>query len=536
MLRKIMLYTTVTAAVLGAGMSIQANESSDTYGAYVQGVQNTVVPVTRGVVTEGRTNIEENTIHVVGQGLNENSLDEIVLDISQANIYDMVTGKAATREDIQKGAEVIVYYSNAIGMSYPAIGNATHVFINVEKEQSANLKMQLGEKIDANNKNEVSFMSADGTYIMSFNENTEIRHENGEVGTIANLNKGDEVLVWFPLMTASMPGMATATKAVILSQDIEQVVPETNNNYTASQNVLFTSILGTVSEFGPKETGVRYILTDTEQPVYNGMPTGTLVPTNRVIDMVTGEVVGKDAIKYGQKVLVHSTGTSTKAIPPRLLEATVFVNVTDENAASMAVTLANSVESLNENEVTFMSQDGSHVVTFNEYTEVVDENGNQTTIQSLSTGAEVILWVPFIAQSYPAQSTATKAVILSPQQGVNNNTNAYANYTDSTWCGSQMEVYIMAIEDRGLIYTTDAGVKLVPVREAAELNGFTVNFNNETRKIEISKGDILIAYKNGDLTYTVNGQTKYFQYEDTTRLIGEKSYITWEFLLSTISV
>jgi hypothetical protein len=213
MLKNIILYTMIATFAVGTVSTVYAESEMVTEVNENKELKLLALLATKGEIKE----FKDNRIHIIGTAVNENSLTEAILNVEQAQIFDMVTGQLVKIDSIKVGEEVLVYYSPRMTMSLPAQGNAVQIFINVNDENASVLKMILAKKT-GESEGSVHFLDENGSVIIGFNEDTEILDREGNIVSIEALNVEDELLVWFNFMAMSFPGQATATKAVVIHQ------------------------------------------------------------------------------------------------------------------------------------------------------------------------------------------------------------------------------------------------------------------------------------------------------------------------------
>lgn len=365
----------------------------------------------------------------------------------------------------------------------------------------------------------------------------------GELVGKESIIEGEEVIVYHSIdSTMSIPPQAMGIAYVFVNvsdENSEIRMMEILEQRQAQQNEQLPFIRGIVGEI--TDNRIQVLGNENPQNVHNEIVLD--ISNARIHSMVSGRVFEVDFIREGQEVLVYHSPNMTRSMPPQAAATHVFVNAADENAATRKMILGQKMEGSSDNEVFFMSSDGSYIIRFNQDTEITNSNGDVLSIELLNSGSGLLVWYPFMAMSMPGQATATKAVILdfnttlpiNERSEDETNLNNDEESLDYVGYHSDLEVYIMSIEDNGLIYTTENGIAMVPVRKAAELNGFTVSFNTETKLVEVSKNGSIISFRNGDLTYTYNGEIRSFNSADTTQLIDGVSHIKMDFLMSLIA-
>lgn len=157
------------------------------------------VGMTAGVVDS----IEGNRIVIKGEG----NYKEIALIIAQdTHVVNGADGAKVELGKLKKGDKVAAYYGTAVTRSLPPQGKAKALVIGDDKERAMYMKAGSIEKL------------ADGDIrVLDTNGDRLVRIGRDQVSNINAINEGSELLVWYKMMTMSLPGQATSTKTVVLS-------------------------------------------------------------------------------------------------------------------------------------------------------------------------------------------------------------------------------------------------------------------------------------------------------------------------------
>lgn len=116
-------------------------------------------------------------------------------------------GKAKKASALKKGRDVIVYYSPVATRSLPPQTKAYAVVVG-ENDEKAGKYFVVDQVV----------MAEDGSYVKLLNSNHDIiATVNADAcADYAKIKAGDELLLWYNIMTMSLPGQTNAYKAVIL--------------------------------------------------------------------------------------------------------------------------------------------------------------------------------------------------------------------------------------------------------------------------------------------------------------------------------
>ena len=190
------------ATMLMAGSAVanahccEYNNVCDTKAYQTQAVQD--VLFTSGKIVE----VNENMIVVKGE---HNIIAAMITD--DTYLLNGKNGKAKKLSSFKVGKEVTVYYSPKMTRSIPAQSAAYAVVLGDNSE-----KMGKFFKVEEVN------MSEDKTYVSVINTNESLiaTVDKKANKNFAEIKAGDNLMVWYDMMTMSLPARTNANKVVIL--------------------------------------------------------------------------------------------------------------------------------------------------------------------------------------------------------------------------------------------------------------------------------------------------------------------------------
>ena len=190
------------ATMLMAGSAVanahccEYNNVCDTKAYQTQAVQD--VLFTSGKIVE----VNENMIVVKGE---HNIIAAVITD--ETYLLNGKNGKAKKLSSFKVGKEVTVYHSPKMTRSIPAQSEAFAVVLGDDSE-----KMGKFFKVE-----EVT-MSEDDTYVSVINTNESLiaTVDKKANKNFAEIKAGDNLMVWYDMMTMSLPARTNANKVVIL--------------------------------------------------------------------------------------------------------------------------------------------------------------------------------------------------------------------------------------------------------------------------------------------------------------------------------
>ncbi|TWH51956.1 stalk domain-containing protein [Sporomusa sp. KB1] len=194
--------TLIMASSMTSGDSINAlaEESVTNVANQMDGnIANNIIS-SKGEIKE----INSKRIRIVGEG----SYKDIVLNSNDTtNIVSAENGTPIEFQDLKPGDAVTAYYGPMVTKSMPPQGNAIALIVGTPAKGSAGMYMKVAN-VKENQDGSVQVLCTNGDRLVTispdvFEQTTAIK-------------EGSELVVWYDVMTMSMPGQAKATKVVLL--------------------------------------------------------------------------------------------------------------------------------------------------------------------------------------------------------------------------------------------------------------------------------------------------------------------------------
>lgn len=155
---------------------------------------------TKGEIKE----INKGKVSVLGEG----AYREIVLNIQDSTyILNAQDGTQIPFNDLEKGDTITAYYGPGVTRSIPPQGNAIALIVGTPKTGSAGMYMKVA-KVEENKDGSIKVLCTNSDRLVT------IRPDIFAKPT--DIKEGSELIVWYEIMTMSIPGQATATKVVLL--------------------------------------------------------------------------------------------------------------------------------------------------------------------------------------------------------------------------------------------------------------------------------------------------------------------------------
>ena len=201
---KIILVLASCATMLMAGSAVanahccEYNNVCDTKAYQTQAVQD--VLFTSGVILE----VQDNLLVIKGEG-HHNLVAAVVTE--NTYLLNGKNGKDKKLSSFKVGKEVTVYYSPKMTRSIPPQAEAYAVVLGENSE-----KMGKFFKVEEVN------MSEDKTCVSVINTNESLiaTVDKKANKNFAEIKAGDNLMVWYDMMTMSLPARTNANKVVIL--------------------------------------------------------------------------------------------------------------------------------------------------------------------------------------------------------------------------------------------------------------------------------------------------------------------------------
>ena len=202
-----------------------------------------------------------------------------------------------------------------------------------------------------------------------------------------------------------------------------------------------------------------------------------------IMDTQTGLPAGTQDIKKGDEVYLYCGEMMALSEPPQVYAKAILVNLTDEHEPANLMS-AEQVKRNADGSLTVQASDGGLTLNIARNASVTPfGTKNKAKLEDIRMGTRFFAWYDTILESYPAQASTDKVVLLPSE--------------DDTFA-IVIEGDIVAGEGR-----MTNGVAMVPLRLTAELCGFTVKWNAKDRTVHLTNGTV-------QTTVTI-GQDEYFR-------------------------
>ncbi|MDF2859573.1 MAG: hypothetical protein K0Q87_5424 [Neobacillus sp.] len=155
---------------------------------------------TKGEIKE----INKGQVRVLGEG----TYSEIVLNIQDSTyILDAQDAIKNPFNELEKGDTITAYYGPGVTRSIPPQGNAIALIVGTPETGSAGMYMKVA-KVEENKDGSLKVLCTNSDRLVTIRPNI--------FAQPTDIKEGSELIVWYEMMTMSIPAQATATKVVLL--------------------------------------------------------------------------------------------------------------------------------------------------------------------------------------------------------------------------------------------------------------------------------------------------------------------------------
>ncbi|MDL2236911.1 hypothetical protein LJC56_03645 [Christensenellaceae bacterium OttesenSCG-928-K19] len=133
-----------------------------------------------------------------------------------------------------------------------------------------------------------------------------------------------------------------------------------------------------------------------------------------LIDAQTGEAVDLESITVGDEVQVYVSSAMTRSLPPQSNAYAIITNIPETGLGVPTFLIAEEVQHQEDGSITVLNENKDLYVTIPADVEisVFDQDGASVAGEEVAEGNALFAWFDVVAESYPAQATATSAMIV----------------------------------------------------------------------------------------------------------------------------
>ena len=196
----------VLTLTLALTLNLTVKAANDTVVSYENG--DAQIDETIGIIES----IDGDFLHISGEALTYGGLDEVVVQVGDAPVYDLLTGLPVRLNAVKAGMEARVVYMQQ-GAAHPP--QAMVIWLHPSHEDAAVFSAVVSDSIYYGPDYTV-FLSADGRYRITLTQDTYILVPGHGPIAPEDIEPGQEFFVWVDMITASSPALVFPDKVVYI--------------------------------------------------------------------------------------------------------------------------------------------------------------------------------------------------------------------------------------------------------------------------------------------------------------------------------
>ena len=211
------------------------------------------------------------------------------------------------------------------------------------------------------------------------------------------------------------------------------------------------------------------------------------------IDNETGAPVSIDTLKEGDKICAYYSRNMTKSLPPQSAASYIITNILEEKAIAKPLTVSEITKN-EDGSIKVLSDDNMYLIT------IIPDNPISAfmtkqivTIDDIKIGSRIFVWFDIMTLSLPAQSASDKTVVLPEINNIQDDS-IKDTYIEAP---KMIEINGNALNLGNNEIFLENGNIMVPLRAVSEALGYEVNWNNETKTVDIDNGVVKTSVQIG---------------------------------------
>lgn len=162
----------------------------------------------------------------------------LVLLISDATLVVNQDGIKVDLKDLKIGDKISVVHSKMMTRSIPAQTNTYSIVVNNDETKASPLYTTVSE-VAKDEYGNIEIFTADRMYKFVVKPNTNvIPYKTRNIVKVEDIAEGDTILVWFDLVTMSIPAMSNPTKIMLIAKGND----EETTDISFAENIKETNI------------------------------------------------------------------------------------------------------------------------------------------------------------------------------------------------------------------------------------------------------------------------------------------------------
>lgn len=439
----------------------------------------------------------------------ENSEEKspIVLNIADSTIIMKADGTPLDFSDLKSGDKINVVHNVNMTASLPPQVSAYTVIVsdeNVAVPQYIKVKQIVTEN------DLTTITSDDGNFIVMMNKDTEVvPFKTKNVVKASDIDVNSEIFVWSDIMTLSIPAQMTANKVMILPETTnvsneEEPAKEPVVNQVL-QSVKMNAIITEITNTDEKYKSISVINKNNEnsEVVLN-------IGEDTIIINADGTPLNLSDLKKDDKISVAHSPAMTFSLPPQTYAYAIIVNNDDISAPNYIE--VSEIKTDENGQTKIYDANESIIISVDKDTEIVPyKTKNIVTAKDILENEAILVWYDIVLESYPAQTTADKIMILpKKQENTSNETSANTRSIEENQQKSSSDIVtnfeniiindeILNLENKKVEVINNHN--MIPFRVVAEKLGFTIEWDNNTSTASLDDGTVKTSVTVGKDSY-----------------------------------
>lgn len=215
--------------------------------------------------------------------------------------------------------------------------------------------------------------------------------------------------------TAAPTQEATATPEPEASETAEETAAQEEPvRAEVDQAQATVTYLGTISAIDSQEKKVGIAEGEVENNAQDAVE-AIVTDSTVLIDAKSGSSVAFDDLKEDMSVYAFVSPMMTRSIPPQSNAKALIVNISDSQGGAANYIYALEVRKSEDGSLVILNQNADLYVTIPKNVKMTQlGSGEDVSPDDIKDGSVLICWYDSVAESYPAQATATRVVVCPP--------------------------------------------------------------------------------------------------------------------------
>lgn len=333
-----------------------------------------------------------------------NSPDEEIGAVlsDETAVVDYETGQQVSKGALTPGTRVTAYLGMTQMPSLPPKSGCAAVVVNEPSHEEGMIAYVYALEVSEGENNSIVVLNQNRDMLFTIPESLELGVVGApdETASASDVTAGTRMFVWYDVAALSFPARALAVRAAIIP-DVpeEQAEPQT------------VTVGGKITEIQAEDSLV--LIQPASEDAADAV--GAIISDDTIIiSAATGETCDITALEDGETVTAYLGMEMMPSIPPKAACRALIVGAPEGDDMQAAYVQALEVRSGAGGSVGVLNQNGDLVVSIPENTEIgiIGHPGETASASDITQGSRLIVWHGEVLTTYPAQTTAVRAMIM----------------------------------------------------------------------------------------------------------------------------